>query len=29
VEIERMARASLRRLVNSADPRTIQWAGER
>lgn len=27
VEVERLARASLRRLVNHADPRTTQWGG--
>ncbi len=27
VEIERLARTSLRRLVNAADPRTRQWGG--
>lgn len=27
VETERLARASLRRLVNGADPHTLQWGG--
>lgn len=29
VEVERLARASLRRMVNIADPQTLQWGGER
>ena len=29
VEIARLARASLRRMVNAADPQTLQWGGER
>ncbi|KQM21771.1 MmcB family DNA repair protein [Novosphingobium sp. Leaf2] len=28
VETERLARASLRRLVNLGDPHTVQWGGE-
>ena len=28
VEVERLARAALRRLVNIADPTTLQWNGE-
>lgn len=27
VEVERLARASLRRLVNGGDPHTVQWGG--
>lgn len=27
VEVARLARASLRRLVNAADPHTVQWGG--
>ena len=28
VEVERLARASLRRLVTGSDPETVQWGGE-
>jgi hypothetical protein len=28
VETERLARASLRRLVTQADPQTLQWGAE-
>ncbi len=28
VEVARLARTSLRRMVNAADPHTLQWGGE-